>query len=97
MTELETYNITCAVYNVAPVQNLTMKLYKGDTILVNSTSDNATKEPANHSIVFPFTPKRGDNKVKFYCDVSLDLGPEGPQFFLASEEYSITVHCKYIT
>lgn len=97
MTELETYNITCAVYNVAPVQNLTIKLYKGDTILANSTSNNDTREPANHSLEFIFTPTRRDNKAKFHCEANLDLGPEGPQISAASEEYNITVHCKYIT
>lgn len=97
MTELETYNITCAVYNVAPVQNLTIKLYKGDKIFANSTSYNDTREPANHSLDFLFTPTRRDNKVKFHCEASLDLGPEGPQLFAVSEDYIMTVHCKYIT
>lgn len=96
MTELETYNITCAVNNVAPVQNLTITLYMGDTVLANSIYNDKVG-PTNHYLNFLFKPTRKENKVKLYCNASLDLGPEGPQWFAASEEYIITVHCKYIT
>lgn len=97
MTEMKEYNFTCDVHNIAPVQNLTVRWYKGDTFVFMDTFDNPSKEPVNQSSVFSFTPTRQENGVTFRCEAHLNLGPEGPQLHAFSEEYNITVHCKYIT
>lgn len=96
MVELEKYNFTCDIQNIAPVQNLTVRWYKGDTIVHTDTFDNPSNEPVNQSSVLSFTPTRQDNRVTFRCEAHLDLGTEGPQLNASSQEYTITVNCKYI-
>lgn len=96
MTEKEDYNVTCDIHNVAPVQNLTVRWFMGDTVVKEDTFGNPTKEPVNLSSVFRFTPTRRENGVTFRCEAHLNLGPEGPQLDVVSQEYNITVQCKYI-
>ncbi|XP_045888380.1 hemicentin-2-like isoform X2 [Micropterus dolomieu] len=92
MKEKEDYNITCDIHNIAPVQNLTVKWYKGDVIVRTDTFDNPSKKPVNQSSVLNFTPTRQDDRVTFRCEAHLNLGPEEPQYNVSSQEYNITVH-----
>lgn len=97
MEENKTYTFTCEIPQIAPVKKLTVKWYKGDTVIHNDTFHNPKKEPVNLSAVFNFTATRQDNGVLFRCEAHLDLGPEGPHLNASSKEYNVTVHCKYIT
>lgn len=81
---------------MAPVQNLTVRWYKGDRIFYTQTFDNPSKYPMNKSAIVSFRPTRQDNGVTFKCEARLDLGPEGPQLSATSQEYLIDVECKYI-
>ncbi|XP_070703581.1 hemicentin-1 [Pempheris klunzingeri] len=92
MTEMGEYNFICDIHNVAPVQNLTIRWYRGDTIISTDTFDNPIKEPVNQSSVFSFTPTRRDNGATFRCEAHLDLRTEGPQLNVSSEEFNITVN-----
>nr|XP_046271831.1 uncharacterized protein LOC124073572 [Scatophagus argus] len=92
MNEKEEYQFTCRIPNIAPVRNLTVTWYKGDTIIHTDTFDNPSKEPVNQSPVFKFTPSRQDNGVIFRCEAHLNLWPEGPQLNISSQEYNITVY-----
>lgn len=97
MAENEECNITCDIHNVAPVQNLTVRFYMGDAVVKDETFGNPTKEPVSVSSVFSFIPTRHKNGVTFRCEAHLNLGPEGPQLKAVSQEYNVTVYCKYIT
>ncbi|XP_034750323.1 hemicentin-1-like [Etheostoma cragini] len=91
MTEGEKYNFMCDINNIAPVQNLTVRWYKGGEMVYADTFDNPKKEPVNQSSVFSFTPSRQDNGVTFRCEAHLDLWPKGPQLNASSQECTITV------
>ncbi|XP_072560758.1 vascular cell adhesion protein 1-like [Paramormyrops kingsleyae] len=101
MVEGSQYQLKCEIQNIAPVQNLTVKWYKGDT-LVHEDRDYVTedrksdreKEPVSVSSTLLITPSRADDKVQYTCEAELDLGPEGPQPPLAvkSTPLRVTVH-----
>ncbi|KAM7387112.1 hypothetical protein PAMA_009640 [Pampus argenteus] len=91
MREGNQYNFTCDIRNVAPVQNVTVRWYKGDTIIQTHTFDDPSKEPVDLSPVLSYTPTREDEGVKFRCEAHLDLGPDGPQLNVSSEEFNATV------
>ncbi|XP_051243699.1 hemicentin-1 [Dicentrarchus labrax] len=92
MKEMEEYKFTCNIDNIAPVQDLRVVWYKGDTVHYTDTFNNTSKEPVNQPSVLSFIPKREDNGVTFRCEAHLDLGPEGPHLSVSSQEYNITVH-----
>ncbi|XP_031168179.1 hemicentin-2-like isoform X2 [Sander lucioperca] len=92
MDEGKKYNFTCDIHNIAPVQNLTVRWYKGGEMVYADTFDNPRKEPVNQSSVFSFTPSRQDNRVTFRCEAHLDLWPIGPQLYTSSQEHNITVY-----
>lgn len=96
MRENENFTITCGINNIAPVQNLNISWYKGDTKLDTETLNNPQRSPVNLSPVYDFKPSRKDDGVTFRCEAYMDLGPEGPQFNVSSQEYKIEVYCKYI-
>lgn len=96
MSEGEEHNFTCDIQNIAPVINLTVKWYKGDEMVYEDTFKDPSKGPVDQSSIFSFIPTRQDNGVTFRCEALLDLRPEGPQLNASSQEYNITVFCKYI-
>ncbi|XP_029365347.1 hemicentin-1-like [Echeneis naucrates] len=92
MKEGETHNLTCHIQHVAPVQNLTIRWYRGDTPVHIDTFNNQDRKPQNQTSVYTFTPTKDDNRIKFRCEAHMDLGPEGPELNVSSPEYHITVH-----
>lgn len=94
MKESTAYNFTCDVPNVAPVRMLTVRLYRGDTIIHTRTFSHSAKEAVNQSAAIGFVPSRKDSGVTFRCEAVLDLGPVGPKLTVLSEPYEVTVHCK---
>ncbi|KAK2833282.1 hypothetical protein Q5P01_017171 [Channa striata] len=91
MKENETYNFTCDIQRVAPVRNLSVRWYKGDTIIHTDTFDNASKKPVTASPVLSLTTTRADNGVTLRCEAHMDLRPEGPQLNVSSQAYDIKV------
>lgn len=82
---------TCDIGIVAPLQNLTVTWFKGDKIIHTETFNDSKKEPVNQSSVLQFTPAREDNGLTVRCEAHLDLGPEGPNLKVSSEEHNLTV------
>ncbi|XP_029914521.1 hemicentin-1-like isoform X2 [Myripristis murdjan] len=91
MNEGKTYHFTCNIQKVAPVRNLAMKWYKGETLIKTDYFDNLKKEPVNQPAVLTFIPSRDDNNVQVRCEAHLDLGPETPHLSATSPEYSVSV------
>uniref|UniRef100_A0A3Q1KA69 Ig-like domain-containing protein n=1 Tax=Anabas testudineus TaxID=64144 RepID=A0A3Q1KA69_ANATE len=83
------------LYYLAPVQNLTVRWYKGDTLIYTDTFKDPNMKPVNQSSFLNFTMTRRDNGVTLRCEAHMDLEPEGPQLLVSSQEYDITVQCKY--
>lgn len=87
--EFKEYDFTCIIPNIAPVQNLTVKWYKGDELLKTDTFENPSKKPVNQTSVLSFSSTRQDNGVALRCEAHLDLNDL--QFNVSSQDYNITV------
>uniref|UniRef100_A0A3B1J5J3 Intercellular adhesion molecule 3 n=1 Tax=Astyanax mexicanus TaxID=7994 RepID=A0A3B1J5J3_ASTMX len=94
MIEGRQYELQCDIQNVAPVGNVTMKWYKGDTQVGNTTFSESSKTPDNLLATLQISPSRDDDGAQYRCKAELDLGPEGPQPLPAvmSDPLNITVH-----
>ncbi|KAI2666063.1 Vascular cell adhesion protein 1 [Labeo rohita] len=79
MKEGEQYELQCDVQDVAPVQNLTVKWYKGETLLDQTTFTDTSITPVNEVAKLLITAGRADDGAQYRCEAELDLGAEGPQ------------------
>ncbi|KAK1785533.1 hypothetical protein P4O66_018894 [Electrophorus voltai] len=73
------YELQCDVQNVAPVHRLTVKWYKGQTLLTDTFFNDSTKTPVNQSATLQISPSRADDAADYWCEAELRLGPAGPQ------------------
>nr|XP_023677756.1 cell adhesion molecule 2-like isoform X1 [Paramormyrops kingsleyae] len=103
MVEGSQYQLKCEIQNIAPVQNLTVKWYKGDTLVhedrdcvIEDGKSDREKEPVSVSSTLLITPSRADDGAEYSCGAELDLGPEGPQPPLEEKSMPlrVTVHYK---
>ncbi|XP_035253453.1 hemicentin-1-like isoform X2 [Anguilla anguilla] len=96
MLEGKQYQLRCEVQNIAPVQYLTVKWYKGETLENQTSYDALTKTPVTVSSTVLITPTSADDGVQYSCVAELELGPEGPQPppSYKSDPLNITVHYK---
>ncbi len=99
MTEGEQYELQCDVHDVAPVQNLTVKWYKGQTLLDQTTFIDTSKTPVNETVTLLIRPDRADDGAQYWCEAELDLGAEGPQPHPtnSSNTLNVEIYCKFIT
>ncbi|XP_059415261.1 peroxidasin-like isoform X3 [Carassius carassius] len=98
MIEGQQYELQCDVHDVAPVQYLTVKWYKGQTLLHQTTFTDTIETPVNKAVTLLIRPDRADDGAQYWCEAELDLGAEGPQPSpkYSSEPLSITVYYKPI-
>lgn len=99
MLEGKEYQLLCDVQNIAPVQYLTLRWYRGQTEVYNhSFSDLTPASPVQVSSILLITPTKADNGAQYKCVAQLDLGPEGPQPppSVTSEPLNVSVHCESI-
>lgn len=95
MLEARKYQLLCEVQNVAPVQYLTLKWYRGDAMVHNhSFSDLTSSSPVQVSSILEITPTRAENGANYRCVAELELGPEGPQLppSVTSDSLNVSVH-----
>ncbi|KAK0137412.1 Vascular cell adhesion protein 1 [Merluccius polli] len=74
------YTLQCRVEKVAPVQNLTVTFYRGDTMLDSvQSSMSSVKTPVTEMFTVSINSSREDNGVQYRCKTELNLGQQGPQ------------------
>ncbi|XP_034544157.1 uncharacterized protein LOC117816131 [Notolabrus celidotus] len=79
MLEGHEYVLQCEVQDVAPVENLRVTFYRGQTVLVQTWSgNNETKQPVTQIVTWDITPSEEEDGAEYWCEATLDLGPEGP-------------------
>ncbi|KAK1878186.1 Cx9C motif-containing protein 4 [Dissostichus eleginoides] len=80
MVEGKEYQLLCEVQNIAPVQYLTLRWYKGQTEVYNhSFAELTSSSPVQVSSILMVTPTKAENGAQYRCVAELELGPEGPQ------------------
>ncbi|XP_036409090.1 intercellular adhesion molecule 1-like [Megalops cyprinoides] len=96
MVEGRQYQLQCEVQNIAPVQSLTVKWYRGEILERESSFNHSSKTPLTVSSTFTIMPSRADDGAQYSCVAELELGPEGqqPPPEVRSEPLKITVHYK---
>uniref|UniRef100_A0A8C7C7H7 FXYD domain-containing ion transport regulator n=1 Tax=Oncorhynchus kisutch TaxID=8019 RepID=A0A8C7C7H7_ONCKI len=93
MMEGKEYQLQCDILNIAPLQNLVVRWYKGNETIETQTFNDSTKELVNMSSTITITHKRYEGEVEYRCEAELDLGPEGPKpSALSSKPLNVTVH-----
>uniref|UniRef100_A0A670Y5Z8 Ig-like domain-containing protein n=1 Tax=Pseudonaja textilis TaxID=8673 RepID=A0A670Y5Z8_PSETE len=72
------YNLTCRVASAAPVQLLTVTVYKGTKKLHVETFENHSAPGASDILVtFPITAQQDNHMEEVTCHIALDLRPRG--------------------
>ncbi|XP_058023961.1 intercellular adhesion molecule 5 [Ahaetulla prasina] len=72
------YNLTCRVANAAPIQLLTVTVYKGTEKLHIETFENHSDPGASDILVtFSITAQQDNHMEEVTCHIALDLRPRG--------------------
>lgn len=99
MVEGTEYLLNCDIINVAPVQNLKVKWYRGNETVHTQMFDDTSVTPVNVSSTLRVTAERGYNGALFRCEAELYLGPKGPELIptATSPPYTAVVICEFST
>lgn len=101
MVEGLQHNLTCDIYNVAPVHKLRVTWYRGkEVVLLDTFQHWFSATPVNVSSTLKVTPNRNDNGNVFRCEADLDLRPiVQPKSIhsAASASFTAVVHCMNFT
>ncbi|KAF3852614.1 hypothetical protein F7725_005969, partial [Dissostichus mawsoni] len=97
MSEGQQFTLLCEVQDVAPVKNLRVTFYKGQTALGHThSSKNTDKKPVSEVFTLNIISTKADDGVEFWCEAKLELGAEGPQPppVVESEKLTAAVLCE---
>uniref|UniRef100_A0A8C6T8A4 Ig-like domain-containing protein n=1 Tax=Neogobius melanostomus TaxID=47308 RepID=A0A8C6T8A4_9GOBI len=87
------YSLQCKVGAVAPAQKMTVAFYRGHKELGAHSSRTTQKTPVDESFSLNYTVSREDHGAHFWCEVRLELGPEGPQPLQWSDHRTSLLTC----
>ncbi|XP_065110139.1 vascular cell adhesion protein 1-like [Paramisgurnus dabryanus] len=96
MIEGSQYQLQCDIVNVAPVKNLIVKWFKGETEVKSETFNNTMKTPVNETSTLEITANRSDNGTQYRCEAELNLGAKGPQPPPKMTSKSIQITVQYL-
>lgn len=97
MLEGRQYTLQCTVEHVAPVKDLRVTFYRGQTALGQPQSINSTgTKPVTQNFSVDISPGREEDGAQYWCEAKLELGPEGPKLppVETSQNITATVHCE---
>ncbi|XP_056870366.1 intercellular adhesion molecule 5 isoform X1 [Takifugu flavidus] len=88
--------LSCDVTNVAPLQALRVKWYRGNDMVQTEMFNDTSRTPDSAVSTFRTAVMREDNGVEFRCAAELHLGPNGPELVptVTSSAYTAVVHYK---
>lgn len=92
------YKLRCDVFNVAPVKNLLLHWYKGNTIINTSDFNELTVHPVNTSSVLTLLADRDDHGRSVWCEAVMYFfwqGTDRPAN--RSQAYEMEVLCMFST
>ncbi|KAF6727716.1 Vascular cell adhesion protein 1 [Oryzias melastigma] len=94
MIEGKEYQLSCIILNVAPVNKLHVKWYRGnESLRTEHPKNDSLSTPQNVTFVLTVPLERGDNGSTFRCEAELHLGPELTPL-TPSAPYTVHVHYK---
>lgn len=99
MVEGTEYLLSCDIINVAPVQKLKVKWYRGNETVHTQMFNGTSEAPVRVNSTLSVTPERDYNRAHFRCEAELHLGPHGPEFVptVTSSPYVAAVLCEFPT
>uniref|UniRef100_A0A3B5K602 Ig-like domain-containing protein n=1 Tax=Takifugu rubripes TaxID=31033 RepID=A0A3B5K602_TAKRU len=91
--------LSCDVTNVAPLQALRVKWYRGNDMVHTQMLNDTSRTPASAVSTFRTAVMREDNGVEFRCAAELHLGPNGPELVptVTSSAYTAVVLCGFLS
>ncbi|XP_077935725.1 intercellular adhesion molecule 1 isoform X2 [Gasterosteus aculeatus] len=97
MLEGRQYTLQCTVEDVAPVKDLRVTFYRGQTALGQPQSINTTVEkPVTQIFTLDISPGREEDEEEYWCEAKLELGLDGPKLPSVVTSQKVTTFGKYI-
>lgn len=89
------YQKQCDVFNVAPVNRLHIRWYKGTEIVAIKTFNDSTPNPVNKSSVLTLFAHRNDHGRFIWCEAALIFGVGTDPPATRSQAYKTEVLCRF--
>ncbi|XP_077352432.1 vascular cell adhesion protein 1-like isoform X2 [Festucalex cinctus] len=93
--EEESIELKCVISMIAPIQRVTVRWYKDETVIIERRPEGSMKGPVDLVLGYDYqhfeTSSEKQQLVKFKCEAVLDLTPEGPQLSVFSPEFNLTI------
>ncbi|XP_075941893.1 intercellular adhesion molecule 1 [Anarhichas minor] len=88
------YRLKCDISNVAPVQKLKLRWYRGNETVHTEMFNGTAETPVDVSSTLRVTPERDHDGALFRCEAELHLGQNGSELgpTVTSSPYTAVVH-----
>lgn len=90
------FQMRCDVFNVAPVNKLSVRWYKGSELIETDTFSGTTLKPVNKSSVLTLSAHRDDHEQSIWCEAALTFGPGTDIPASQSQAYKMEVLCRFL-